>query len=346
MTDRITALEFDGPYQPFRLTHSARPDLGEGEALIRVTLATVCGSDWHTIAGLRTEPTPCVLGHESVGVVEEVCGTIPTLDGAPLAAGDRVVWSIAASCGLCDLCTWDVPQKCRSLKKYGHARHDATRGPSGSFATHVHTWPGTAFMRVPSDVPDLVAAPASCATATVMAVAERSPPLHNRTLAIFGMGLLGLTACAIAHTAGASVIAIDPNPIRLELAKRFGAAEVMLSTVEPPTRTVDVTWELSGTMAATRASFDWPRVGGCVVWAGAVRPIGDVSVNPESLIRRCLQLVGVHNYQPTNLKMAVNFLADTWPRYPFVELVDVVGTLDQMPKTLPSTNPIRIGLRP
>lgn len=81
----IRAAVFDGP--------------GRHYALVRVSLCTVCGSDLHTFTGRRKEKTPCVLGHEPVGVVEEVNGDLRDVTGDPVRVGDRVVWSVAVSCG-------------------------------------------------------------------------------------------------------------------------------------------------------------------------------------------------------------------------------------------------------
>lgn len=72
---------------------------GRHYALVRVSLCTVCGSDLHTFTGRRKEKTPCVLGHEPVGVVEEVNGDLRDVTGDPVCAGDRVVWSVAVACG-------------------------------------------------------------------------------------------------------------------------------------------------------------------------------------------------------------------------------------------------------
>ncbi|MBY0457260.1 MAG: alcohol dehydrogenase catalytic domain-containing protein, partial [Gemmataceae bacterium] len=77
----IRAAIFDGPNVPLRLEPTARPKLQTGEAMVRVTLCTVCGSDLHTFTGRRKEKTPCVLGHEPVGVVEEVGGPLHAVDG-------------------------------------------------------------------------------------------------------------------------------------------------------------------------------------------------------------------------------------------------------------------------
>src|SRR6266516_3233087 len=116
----IRAAIFDGPNQPLSVEAATRPALQSGEAMVRVSLCTVCGSDLHTFTGRRKEKTPGVLGHEPVGVVEEVHGDLRTVDGEPVRVGDRVVWGVAVSCGACFFCTHGLPQKCEVLRKYGH----------------------------------------------------------------------------------------------------------------------------------------------------------------------------------------------------------------------------------
>ena len=80
----------------FRLEEAPLPAPGPGEVLVRIRLATICGSDLHTLAGRRAAPGPCILGHEAVG---EVCA-----QGAgreDLRPGERVTWSLCDSCGRC-----------------------------------------------------------------------------------------------------------------------------------------------------------------------------------------------------------------------------------------------------
>src|SRR5262245_24944163 len=116
----VRAAIFDGPNQPLRVEAAPRPTLQPGEALVRVSLCTVCGSDLHTFTGRRKEKTPSVLGHEPVGVVEEVNCELRDVSGELVRVGDRVVWAVAVSCGECFFCTHGLPQKCASLRKYGH----------------------------------------------------------------------------------------------------------------------------------------------------------------------------------------------------------------------------------
>jgi alcohol dehydrogenase len=327
----IRAAVFDGPGKPFRFEEMPRPVLGDGEALVRIKLCTVCGSDLHTFAGRRGGPTPCVLGHEPVGVIEELNGRVTDVDGQPLTVGDRVVWSVAVSCGTCYFCQANLPQKCVALRKFGHEPH-AADGPLGGLATHCRLLSGTAIVKVPDGLPDAVAALAGCAVATVVACGEASG--SGDAVVVFGAGMLGLTACAIASGSSA-VIACDVSDSRLSLAKRFGATHtsnpsevVELAKSLTDGRGADAALELSGSSAAAALALDVVRVGGTAVWAGTVSPADAVPVNPEAVVRRCLRIAGVHNYAPWHLRDAVAFLAANHERFPFAELVAKSFPLD------------------
>jgi alcohol dehydrogenase len=359
----IRAAIFDGPGRPFRLEAVPRPALGPGEALVRVRLCTVCGSDLHTVSGRRGGPTPCVLGHEAVGVVEETNGELVDVAGEPVRAGDRVVWAVAAACGRCFFCGVGLPQKCETLRKYGHEPVTPGVGPLGGLATHAHLLPGTGVVKVPDGLPDEVAAPAMCATATVMAVREASRPRERpespavagspQTVVVFGLGMLGLTACA---AAGAPhVIACDVDDTRLSLARRFGATHAVkpadvIETARAVTagRGADAALELSGSPAAAALAVDVLRVGGTAVWAGAVLPTPAVAVQPEAVVRRCLTVAGVHNYAPRHLHNAITFLAENHARFPFAELVSRAFELDDVDAAFryaEGERPVRVAVR-
>ena len=162
----ILAAVFSGAKRPLELREFPRPDLEPGEAWIRIECCTVCGSDVHTATGRRIEPSPSILGHEAVGVVEEVAVGSPPVDarGEPLRAGDRIVWSVIVSCGECDRCAGGLPQKCRSLAKYGHAVAEGRFALSGGISQGLLLRRGSTAVRVPTDLPGEVLAPASCAT--------------------------------------------------------------------------------------------------------------------------------------------------------------------------------------
>lgn len=352
----IRSAVFDGPGRPFRFECAAPPKLAPGEALVRVSLCTVCGSDLHTFSGRRTQPTPSVLGHEPVGVVEEINGELRDVAGEPVRAGDRVVWAVAVSCGRCFFCTHDLPQKCESLRKYGHEPAAATTGPLGGLSTHCHLLTNTAVVKVPAGLPDAVAAPAGCATATVMAAFRAAPPPDPAVVAVIGLGMLGLTACAAASSAGRSVLACDTSDDRLSRAARFGAAQFakpdeLVGRAKALTagRGADVVLELSGSPDAASLSLSAARTGGRIVWVGTVSPVGAVPVEPELVVRRCLTISGVHNYTPRDLAAAVDFLAANHARFPFAELVSELFPLDEVGAAFrfaEAGRPVRVAVRP
>ncbi len=352
----IRAAVFDGPGKRFHVERLSTPELAAGEALVRVRLCTLCGSDLHTVAGRRHGPTPCVLGHEMVGEIAALNGEKWDATGEPLAVGDRVTWAVADCCGACFFCVRDLPQKCERLRKYGHHAHEPGRGPSGGLATHCQLWAGTAVVKVPAAVSDEVAAPAMCATATVAGALRQAGALQGATVLILGAGTLGLTAAAMASAAGATAIVADTSAERLAAATRFGATLVattgeLATTLADLTdgRGADVVLELAGVSASVETALASARIGGTVVLVGSVFPVPSVAVNPETLVRRCLRIVGRHNYAPADLVAAVRFLAGPGTAFPFAELVARTLPLDDVDEAFrraEAEKPYRIGVRP
>jgi threonine dehydrogenase-like Zn-dependent dehydrogenase len=186
-------------------------ELRPGEVLVEVELATVCGSDVHTVQGHRRTPAPTVLGHEQLGrIVALGPGGASAVDGSPLALGDRVVWTVTASCGSCERCRRGLPQKCLALRKYGHERLERGWELSGGFATHVHLLRGTGIVRVPHALAAELAAPASCSTATAVAAFEAG------ATALEGRSDGGRQATSETRTAEASSRAAESRPGRAD----------------------------------------------------------------------------------------------------------------------------------
>jgi putative phosphonate catabolism associated alcohol dehydrogenase len=318
------------------------PELSPGDVLVRVRLATVCGSDRHTVSGRRDQPCPSILGHETVGEITAIgAGDAHDVSGRELRVGQRVIWSVTLSCGECDRCRAGVTAKCRDVKKAGHEALDSDWGLSGGYAEHVVLPRGLAIAVVDDDLSDAVAAPAACATATVMAVIERAGPLPGRRVVVVGAGMLGLAAVAAAASAGASsVIAVDPAAERRELAERFGATGVASSVAEAGV--TDVLLEFSGSSSALQEGLSRLDVQGVAVLAGAVAADAAVALDPERVVRRQLSIAGVHNYEPRHLSAALSFLRHTAGRFPWPDLVaaprplaDVVDLLAHPPGPLP-----------
>ena len=349
----ISSVEFDGPGLPLRFIESSFPYLGAGEALVRVRLCTLCGSDLHTYFGRRSTPLPTVLGHEIVGDIVETHGA-KDLAGTLLKPGDRVVWSVACSCRRCFYCEHELPQKCDHLRKYGHLKADPDRGPSGGLTTHCHLLANTAIIRVPDSIPDAVAAPAMCATATVAAASRAAPVGDSETIVIFGAGLLGLTAAAL--SLAKNRIVVDPQPARLELAKAFGATHALTPAELPDCvrsltagRGADAVLEISGVPVAVEQAIDSARIGGTVVLVGSVFSTRPIPMLAEDFVRRCLTIRGVHNYAPIDLLTAIEFLGEGGRRFPFADQVVSTFPLAEVADAFAfaeAEKPIRVGIKP
>ncbi|UJP10197.1 alcohol dehydrogenase catalytic domain-containing protein [Microbacterium sp. KUDC0406] len=322
------AMAFLGEGVPHEAVAVPGVALGEHEVLVAVELSTVCGSDVHTVQGRRPAAVPLVLGHESVGRIVAVGdGGVLDAEGAPLGIGDRVVWSVTASCGSCDRCTAGLTQKCRSVMKYGHERIGVHGELNGGFASHVQLRPGTTIVPVPEQLPAAIAAPASCATATAWAAVARARairPLEGTRVRVHGAGLVGLTAAAIAAEHGAVVDVRDPDARRTAVAEEFGAT----GFDDAP----DVVIEASG--RAVSVALDEAEVGGTVVLVGSVFPAPAVPFDAEGIVRRLVTVAGVHNYTGADVSAAVGFLTGAGRAYPFATAVGAVHPLSELDRAI------------
>lgn len=341
---KTQAALFDAPGSPFRTTDVETPEPAQGEVLVRIEHATVCGSDVHTVLGRRVEPTPTVLGHEAIGIVEQLGSNPPDkMCGAPIDVGDRVTWSVASSCGRCERCDNGLPQKCFDLLKYGHCKAEERDILTGGFAERILLKPGTAIVGI-GDLPWQLACPLNCATATVAAALKENLDLTEKRVLILGAGMLGVTAVAMCHQRSAKTLCVlDKSSDRLETAREFGATETIqvsansneTSTTQPGSQLLsdhefDLIVELTGDSALTQHCIRHAAIGGSIVLVGAVTPVEPVSLDPQQFVRRCLRMRGVHNYGPTDLFDAVTFMQDYGHNYPFGTLVGSVFPLREI----------------
>lgn len=335
-----TAAIFHAPGSPFEFLELPIPSPGPGEILVRITCASICGSDLHTWHGRRSEPTPCVLGHEIVGRIVGFGDGAPQADltGAPLREGDRITWTVAASCGECFFCRRGLPQKCVELFKYGHTALAPGREWSGGFADFCVLRPGTGIVRIPGELADGFVAATNCAVATVAAALRTAGPITGATVAVIGTGVLGLNACAMArHLGAAKVLACDLDPHRETEALAFGATcFVTPSRLGDAARAIssgrgaDLALEFSGSSQGVVNAIGAIRTGGAAIIAGTASPTDPVPLDPQDLLRRMLRIEGVHNYTPADLVSAVSFLAATHTRFPFHQLLGTTHPLTKL----------------
>jgi putative phosphonate catabolism associated alcohol dehydrogenase len=351
------AAVFSGVPGEFELREFPVPRPAADEILVRVLGCTICASDLHSFFGRRETPVPSILGHEIVGQIVEAGSTATIFDlrGERLAPGDRIVWTLVASCGECPNCTNDLPQKCARAIKYGHHALRPGRELLGGLAEYCLLLPGTGVMKVPAELTLGEACPLGCATATIAAGMEAADEVRDRSVLVVGAGMLGLTACAMAQSRGARhVFCVDTQPARRRRASQFGATrslapEEVDAAIQETTggRGVDVALEISGANAGFQACWKAVRVGGRIILLGAVFPSPPVPLTMEHLVRRNLTVRGVHNYAPRHLVSAVDFLGDSRGKYPFDSLVSAWFPLSQAKEAFQSAtsaDAIRIGV--
>ncbi|MBA63218.1 MAG: alcohol dehydrogenase [Planctomycetaceae bacterium] len=341
---------FERPGSPLHLQQHRIPTPNVGELLLKVSACTICGSDLHTINGNRDEKTPTILGHEIIGhVISQGSESINDLNGTPIRNGDRVTWAICMSCGECSRCRSDLPQKCTTLRKYGHEVFDGESGFVGGFAEYILLPSTSSLLRLTNDIADEVLCPANCATATVVAACREVPEFHQRNVLIIGGGMLGLTATAYTKSLGArEITVIEPDKQRRKLAPDFGATQVIENTSVLGER-FDVLLDFSGVSEAIEQSIPHTQIGGTVVLVGSVTPSPMLSIDPEFLVRNLIRLVGVHNYHPKDLHTAVEFLITNSEQYPFKQLVSRSYSLENINSAVDYAlreKPIRVMIKP
>jgi (R,R)-butanediol dehydrogenase/meso-butanediol dehydrogenase/diacetyl reductase len=186
------------------------PELGPGDALVRISHCGICGTDLHHVAG-RLGHGPLVLGHEYSGVVaavgEDVEGWVP---------GDRVVGGPGLGCGACPPCRAGTPHLCRV---------DPVRGGAGngSWATFRRVAAGQLF-RVPHGL-DLRTAALTEPLAIALRAVRRGGVQPGDRVLVTGAGSIGMLAVAFLVELGAEVTVSEPSAVRRERALRIGARE-------------------------------------------------------------------------------------------------------------------------
>ncbi|MBL9174620.1 MAG: zinc-binding dehydrogenase [Verrucomicrobiales bacterium] len=328
---KARAAVFYGPGRPLEVQSFRIPEPGPDELVVRISCATICGSDLHTVRGRRVERTPCILGHEAVGHVEAA-----GRDRGAYWVGRRISWTLTNSCGRCVPCLrWNLPQKCERVFKYGHAPLGDGSGFNGCYASHVVLRRGTTVVSLPDSVEDAVAAPANCALATMVGATEslRTP---GDLVVIQGAGLLGIYGCALLRSFGWNrVLVVDRNPGRLRMVASFGGVPIAADAAgDLPAGSADVVVEACGDSSVIPAGVRLLRTGGSYHWVGMVHPESRLELTGEAVIRKCISLRGHHNYAPRHLAEGIRFLERTAGDLPWHQLVSPPMGLDAIDEAL------------
>ena len=335
--DIARAAVLSAPGERFEIRSFPVPSPEPGGVIVRTACCTICGSDVHAWTGARPPAfLPAILGHEVAGtVVDAGNGAIKVGGEGPLRPGDRVTFTLTASCGQCFYCSQArMPQKCESLFKYGHTRCDGARGLTGGLADYIHVVPGSTVYRIPDGVSDEVAASAMCAGATLAHALEGLDSDRPTSVLLLGMGMLGLWGLRFARDLGIeTVVCCDLDRGRLDYSARWGATEVVSAEDEghiqdvvrarTDGRGVDLCVDLTGKPDAVAVGIRALRTGGTMKLVGSVVPSESLPVDPFDLVTRALTVQGIHNYRPEHLGQALDLAAD--PEH-LRALFEAVGT--------------------
>ncbi len=297
----VIAAVMPAPRVPIELREFPEPALADGSVLLRTLYSEVCGTDVHVWHGrLSGVPYPIIPGHVSVGVADKVRGAVRTVDGRPVAEGDRLAFfDVHRTCGRCRACTVTrTPTRCEARRVYG-ITDSAADGLFGGWAQAIYLEPGVSIARLPDSVPPETYISGGCGLITAVHIVDRAAISLGDAVLVQGTGAVGLSAIALAKLAGATqVIAFGAPADRLALAASMGADLVVdiqktteaerLAIVRDATggAGVDVAIEAAGSSRAVEEALDAVRDGGRYVIAGHYTDAGPSAINAHQQINR------------------------------------------------------------
>jgi threonine dehydrogenase-like Zn-dependent dehydrogenase len=292
------------------------PTPGPREVVLEIKASGMCGSDLHQYrrtqmggqtGGIKRAEGPVIAGHEPCGIVAAI-GSAVTEKEARI--GQRVMDHHYGGCGVCKHCASGWAQMClEGTTVYGS-------GGNGAHAKYMKV-PVSTLVPLPDSLSFEVGAAISCGTGTAYGALRRLDLKGDETIAIFGQGPVGLSATQLAVAMGARVIALDISPERRELAKQFGAHEVLnpmgndpvaaireLTHGEGAHKTIDCSSNPEARAATVRSVRTWGTA--CFVGEG-----GNVTldVSPD-MLRRQVTLMASWTFSKNGQADCAEFVAD------------------------------------
>ncbi|MFI5686392.1 zinc-binding dehydrogenase [Streptomyces sp. NPDC051636] len=259
---------------PLEITGIDLPDPGPGQVRVRLAAAGVCHSDLSLSKGTMRVPVPAVLGHEGAGTVVAVGEGV-----THISPGAAVVLNWAPSCGRCHACTLGEVWLCANALNgaadvYARTVDGTDLHPGLNVAAFAEETVVSAscVLPLPDGVPLTDAALLGCAVLTGYGAVHHSARVQpGETVAVFGVGGVGLATLQAARIAGAArIIAVDVSPQKEELARGAGATDYVLASENTPgeiraltgKQGVDVSVECVGRAVSIRAAWESTRRGG------------------------------------------------------------------------------------
>lgn len=314
---------------PYTIETLTIQDPKPGEVLVKIKACGVCHSDHHLMTGTTQHPMPVICGHEGAGVVEAVGAGVTRVQ-----QGDHVTLSWTPDCGACFYCRRGQPNLCETFTEpiwAGTMLDGTTRLHQADEAVYVYCGLGTfaEYICVPQqscvpirpEIPLKVAALVGCAVATGVGAAMYTADVRpGERVVVLGCGGVGLNIIQGAALCGAAtIIAVDLNETKMQLAKQFGATHTLLSddhTLEAIRdltggRGADYAFEAVGLPKLQEMTLDAVRPGGMAVLAG-LSPMGSRTNFPGSILTRQEKTVKGSYYGSVNPSRDFPMLLDLY----------------------------------
>ena len=341
MAETARLAVFHGAGKPFEVREYPVPDPEPGAILIKVALANVCGSDLHYWRGeldyaKMGRPLPLNTGHEHVGRVAKLGPGVTTDSaGRPVAVGDRVAYRYFFPCGRCRACLRQRTKSCPVRQANWLVSCEAWPHFQGGFGQYFYLRPNHAVFKLPDEITDEMAAGVNCAYTQVYAGLDLVGLRAGQIVVIQGAGGLGVYACAVAREMGAAcVIVIDGVDERLELARRFGAHEIVdlreHATPEARVKRVkaltdgwggDIVMELVGNPKVVDEGLRMTAPEGTYLEIGNINIGWKAEFDPAWIVFGNRKILGLAHYEAEHLRGALDLMHRTLTRYPWEKVV-------------------------
>jgi propanol-preferring alcohol dehydrogenase len=297
------AVRLAAPGRPLEDARLTVPAPGPGEVLVQVKAAGICHSDAHYRSGVGSTRHPLTLGHEVAGTIAAAGEGV-----AVPRVGDRVCLHYLVTCGECRDCRAGREQFCATGEMIGKDR-------DGGYAEFILV-PARNAHPLPEAIPFEHGAIMMCSSATALHALRKARVAAGETVAIYGIGGLGVSAIQLARAIGAkTVFAVDLNPAKLALAGRLGAVPVDARSGDPAEalraatdgRGVDAALELIGSVRAMEQAVRSLAPQGRAALAGLTQE--RLSVAPyRDILGREAEIIGVSDHLAGEIAELMDFV--------------------------------------
>ncbi|GAB6904669.1 putative alcohol dehydrogenase adh [Desulfosarcina cetonica] len=342
------------------------PEIGDEDGILKIELAGVCGSDPGIFNGKTARaprPWPIILGHEIVGRIHRMGAAAQKRHG--VREGDRVIIEYAFGCGMCHPCRQGRYTLCERYYNYGSMISCADPPHLfGAYADYLYIHPRAMVHKIGEAIsPEEGVLISAVVGNGVRWLRHIGGVTIGQPVAIVGPGQQGLAAVAVAKAAGAGpiiVIGRERDAARLEMARRFGADQVVnidQEDAEPAVaaatqgRMADLVMDASGHPSGARLAFNLAGTGASVILPGLYGGNTEIPLPLDRAVYREIRLIGVFSHDSRAVRAAIEIVRRG--KYPFKEMISHRFPLEKAREALalvggddPDAVPMKVVLDP